>query len=144
MPFSLEAKKKMKESSIKGDISSLEAKMNGVFTQIGREAYENLPDALAGNEKTKELSDSVGEIRDQISVKEKELEEEMERFDKEIAAVKEPQGDGEQAAPPAAAAPEEPPKAEPEPPEQPKKFCTQCGAQNNADAAFCGNCGAKM
>jgi len=144
MAVSLEAKKKMKESSIKGEISSLEAKMNGVFTQIGREAYESLSGALAQNEKTKELSDSLGEIKDQIAAKEKELEDEMARFDKEIAEVKGPQKAGE-------TAPTEEPKAE-EQDEQPKeegqgeskKICTNCGAPNSPEVAFCGSCGAKM
>jgi sec-independent protein translocase protein TatA len=134
---SLEAKKKMKESSIKGEISSLEAKMTGVFTQIGREAYENLPDALEKNEKTKALLDSVGEMKDQIAAKEKELEEEMAKFDQEIAALKA----GENPAP-AAEEKEEPPKTEAA--EESKRFCTHCGAQNSADAAFCGSCGAKL
>jgi ribosomal protein L40E len=138
---SLEAKKKMKESSIKGEISSLEAKMTGVFTQIGREAYAALGDALAQNEKTKVLLDSIGEIKEQIAGKEKELAEEMAKFDEEIAAVKSPkeeQGAEDSAASGAA----EGPKAE-EPGES-KKFCTQCGAKNNADASFCASCGAKM
>jgi ribosomal protein L40E/vacuolar-type H+-ATPase subunit I/STV1 len=135
---SLEAKKKMKESSIKGEISSMEAKMNGVFTQIGREAYEIFPDTLAQNEKTKELTDSVAEIKQQIAAKEKELEEEMKRFDDEIAAVKEPQQSD--------AAPTEEKAAEPaaQATGEAKRFCTNCGAQNSADAAFCASCGSKM
>lgn|GEM_PF-2286946 len=144
---SLEAKKKMKESSIKGEISSLEAKMTGVFTQLGREAYEAFLDELAQNEKTKAFLDSISEIKEQIAGKEKELEEEMARFDEEIAAVKAPkQEDGTS---------ETPAEAEPAAAKQPeaqkteetgagKKFCTKCGAQNDADAAFCGSCGAKL
>ena len=135
---SLEAKKKMKESSIKGEISSLEAKMNGVFTQVGREAYEIFPDTLAQNEKTKELLDSIGEIKQQITAKQTELEEEMKRFDQEITDVKEQTKDGApsaqetaQSAPAGADAGE-------------KRFCTNCGTPNNADAAFCSSCGAKM
>lgn len=141
---SLEAKKKMKESSIKGEISSLEAKMNGVFTQIGREAYESLPDALAGNEKTKEFCDSVGEIKEQIAVKQKELEDEMARFDQEIAEVKGQQKPAETAPAeePDAGAGEQPSKAEGQ--GESKRFCTNCGAPNSPDAAFCGSCGTKM
>ncbi len=138
---SLEAKKKMKESSIKGEISSLEAKMTGVYTQIGRDAYAELKDALAQNEKTKAHLDSVDEIKEQIAGKEKELEEEMARFDEEIAAVKAPKEEESAEVSAESGAAEEPKAKETG---EAKKFCTQCGAQNSADASFCGSCGAKM
>ena len=85
---SLEAKKKLKESSVKGEISTLENKMSSVYTQIGREAYTECYDTLCENAKLKELMDSVKSYQEQIAAKEKELEEELAKIDAEIASVK--------------------------------------------------------
>jgi replicative DNA helicase len=138
---SLEAKKKMKESSIKGEISSLESKMNSVFTRIGKEAYDSFFETLYTDEKLRELMDSVKDLKDQIIGKEKELEESMAQFDKEIAEVKENAGLTSQAS---EAKNEEKAGAEPPPSESGRIFCTQCGAQNNIDSNFCNSCGAKL
>lgn len=140
---SLEAKKKMKESSIRGEISSLEAKMNGVFTNIGKEAYSSQYDKLYGYDQLRGMMDSVKEIKDQIAAKEKELEEAMAQFDREIAEVK-----GEApppAAVPAAAEAAQEKAAEAPAPEAPAKFfCGECGAANNPESKFCNSCGAKL
>ena len=145
---SLEAKKKMKESSIKGEISSLESKKISVFTEVGNEAYEKFLDTLGTDAKLKELLDSIQDLKDQISGKEKELEEAMAQFDKEIAEVKEG-GSHTEAAPDAADSKKEEPKEEPKKEETQssgsgKVFCGQCGAQNSTDSKFCNSCGAKI
>lgn len=135
---SLEAKKKMKESSIKGEISSLESKMNSVYTEIGKEAYGSFFDALYTNEKLKELLDSINDLKDQVSGKEKELEEAIAQFDKEITEVKEGASHTE------TAPGDEPKGAEPQSSGNGKVFCGQCGAQNSMDSKFCNSCGAKI
>jgi hypothetical protein len=135
---SLEAKKKMKESSIRGEISSLESKMNSVFTQIGKEAYESQYDKLYGYDMLRELMDQIKDLKDQIGEKEQELTEALAEIDKEIAQVKgeSPKTEGasetKDAETPAPAASDG------------KVFCGQCGAQNNADSNFCNECGAKL
>ncbi|MEI6101009.1 MAG: zinc-ribbon domain-containing protein [Eubacteriales bacterium] len=135
---SLEAKKKMKESSIKGEISSLESKMNSVFTDIGKEAYSSQYDKLYGYDKLHDLMDAIKDLKDQISVKEKELLDALAEIDREIAEVK-----GE--APKTESAPAEDKSAEaPEAATGGKVFCGQCGAQNNTDSKFCNSCGAKI
>ena len=135
---SLEAKKKMKESSIKGEISSLESKMNSVFTEIGKEAYDSQYEKLYGYVKLRELMDQIKEFKDQISVKQTELEEALTEIDKEIAEVKgEPKAEEAQ---PEAKEEETPAPAA----SGAKVFCSQCGAQNNTDSKFCNSCGAKL
>lgn len=132
---SLGAKKKMKESSIKGEISSLESKMASVYTQIGREAYASFFDTLQGNGQLKEFSGQIKEIEGQITGKEKELAEAMAQFDAEIAEVK---GEGQ-----AEAAPDAQPQGEAQSGSG-KVFCGQCGAENTTDSKFCNSCGAKL
>ncbi len=135
---SLEAKKKVKEASIRGEISSLESKMNSVFTEIGKEAYETQYEKLFGYDKMRELMDEIKEYKDQICVKEKELEEALAEIDKEIAEVKGESAKGEDA--PAENELETSAAAAGDG----KVFCSQCGVQNNADSNFCNSCGAKL
>lgn len=132
---SLEAKKKMKESSMRGEISSLESKMNSVFTKIGKEAYESQYDKLYGYDTLRGLMDEIKDLKDQIDAKEKELTEALAAIDKEIAEVK-----GEAPKTESAPAEETPAPAAP----ADKIFCRQCGAQNNSDSKFCNSCGAKL
>lgn len=136
---SLEAKKKMKESSIKGEISSLESKMNSVFTEIGKEAYDSQYDKLYGYDKLRDLMDAIKDFKEQISVKEKELADTLAEIDKEIAEVK-----GESPKTESAPAEDKSAEAPAETTASDKVFCGQCGAQNNTDSKFCNSCGAKM
>lgn len=140
--MTLEAKKKMKESSVRGEISSLESKMNSVYTEIGKEACGRFLDTLNTDSKLKELLDSIQDLKNQISGKEKELEEAMAQFDKEIAEVKEgAPGSPDQSGQTESEAPE---SAEQQTAGSGKIFCTQCGAQNGTESNFCISCGAKI
>jgi len=137
---SLEAKKKLKESSIKGEISALESKMSSVYTQLGKEASAECFDELyRKNDRLKELLDSVRDYQDQVAAKERELEETMARLDAEIAAVKEGPA-------PAREAPADQPQEaqDAERPAPDAVFCSQCGAKNSVESSFCNQCGAKL
>ena len=68
---SLEAKKKMKESSIKGEISTLDSKLSNVYTNIGREAYSNHFEALSQIDGMGELIQNAKDLEGQIEGKQK-------------------------------------------------------------------------
>lgn len=119
---SLEAKKKFKEASFKSELSSLESRLNYVYTQIGREAYGRCYEALGSIDELKKFLENVADLLNQISAKKQEMEYAMEQFDLEIAAVKE--------------------RAYVRP--GPSLACGNCGALNDPDDLFCNRCGSRL
>ena len=68
---SLEAKKKIRESSLKGEINSLEARLSSAYTRIGREGFASYHDVLYEYENLQKPMEDAQEIISQIEDKKK-------------------------------------------------------------------------
>jgi hypothetical protein len=97
------------------DISSIKKQIENHYQKLGEIAYKSSVNKEPENPEATEIIAKINELNEQIKVKEEEI--------KKIN-----QGEGEPQAPTTPG----------------KKFCTNCGKENDANVKFCSDCGAKM
>jgi len=110
-----EADKAVDIKRIELQISSINKQLEEEYQKLGQIVYDN---NLLGPEES-EASSMLAKISD--------LKQQIMDKEKEISDIK----DQTEVSAPAAAA-------------SGKKFCSECGAQNDANNKFCSSCGAKM
>lgn len=119
--IAVETKKKMKENALKGELSSLENRLNYAYGELGKAYFatrgeEGMDDAVEKNAET------VERLIAQVKDKKCETEQTLAEFDAEIQAIK------------AAAAVNA----------GGENACPACGVYNDVDSMFCMNCGQSL
>ena len=112
---------------IEMEIGSIKKQVDDNYKKLGEMTYKSISNKEPENPEAQSVMATITELSKQISMK----EEQIKAFN---------QGSGQQTAPQTPMPPSEPSK----PTTTGKKFCTNCGKENDAGAMFCSECGTKM